>query len=45
MIKSRKNIIGYTVNKEMMTNMYISIKNGEVVVNAPWYLTQNQIKK
>lgn len=45
MIKSRSNIIAYKVNKEMMTNMYISVQNGEVVVNAPWYLTQNQIQK
>jgi len=28
-----------------MENMYISVQNGEVVVNAPWYLTQQQIQK
>jgi len=41
----KNNVIAYKVNKEIMTNMYISVQNGEVVVNAPWYLTHNQIQK
>lgn len=44
LIKSRNNIITYTVNKSEISNCYISVQNGEVVVSAPWYLTANQIQ-
>lgn len=44
-LKNRKNIITYTVNKAINNNLYISIQNGEVVVKAPWYFTGNQIQK
>lgn len=44
LIKSRNNIITYTVNKSKISNCYISVQNGEVVVSAPWYLTANQIQ-
>ena len=43
-LKNRKSIITYTVDKAINNNLYISIQNGEVVVKAPWYLTGNQIQ-
>ena len=36
--------IAYTVSKEKIKNYYISIQNGEVVIKAPWYATNNQIQ-
>ena len=41
----KNNVITYTVNKAVNTNMYITIQNGEVVVNAPWYFTSNKIQQ
>ena len=41
----RDNVITYTVNKAVNTNMYITVQNGEVVVNAPWYFTSNKIQE
>lgn len=41
----RENVITYTVNKAVNTNMYITVQNGEVVVNAPWYFTSNKIQQ
>ena len=38
------NIITYSVNKIINNNLYISIQNGEVIVNAPWYATQSDIQ-
>ena len=35
----KSNVITYTVNKAVNTSMYITVQNGEVVVNAPWYFT------
>ena len=35
----RNNVITYTVNKAAKGDMYITVQNGEVVVNAPWYFT------
>ena len=40
----RNNVITYTVNKATNGDMYITIQNGEVIVNAPWYFTQNKIQ-
>lgn len=42
--KNENNIISYTVNKEMGSNFYISVNSGEVVVNAPWYVSKKQIQ-
>lgn len=39
-----KNIITYTVNKNLNNELYLSVQNGEVVVKAPWYYTNNQIQ-
>ena len=44
LIKSRNNVITYTVNKSEISNCYISVQNGEVLVSAHWYLTANQIE-
>ena len=41
----RDNVITYTVNKAINTGMYITVQNGEVVVNAPWYFTANKIQE
>ena len=41
----RDNVITYTVNKAVNTNMYITVQNGEVVVSAPWYFTSNKIQQ
>ncbi len=38
------NIIRYTVNKNFSDELYLSVQNGEVVVKAPWYYTNNQIQ-
>ena len=39
-----KDIITYTVNKNFNNELYLSVQNGEVVVKAPWYYTNNQIQ-
>lgn len=43
-LKSRNNVISYTVNKEISSNCYVSVDSGEVVVNAPWYFSRKQIQ-
>lgn len=40
-----KEIIAYTVNKNFNNELYLSVQNGEVVVKAPWYYTNNQIQE
>lgn len=44
LVKLKNNVITYTVNKSKISNCYISIQNGEVIVSAPWYLNTNQIQ-
>ena len=39
-----KNLITYTVNKNFNNELYLAVQNGEVVVKAPWYYTNNQIQ-
>ena len=41
----KENVITYTVNKAVNRNMYITVQNGGVVVNAPWYFTSNKIQQ
>ena len=41
----KNNVIEYTVNKADNKGIYISVQNGEVLVNAPWYVTSNQIQE
>ena len=45
LFKNKNNVITYTVNKDVNTDLYISVQNGEVVINAPWYMASNQIQK
>ncbi len=42
--EKNNNVITYTVNKIMNNNLYLTIQNGEVIVNAPWYTTQSDIQ-
>ena len=41
----RDNVITYTVNKAINKDMYITVQNGEVVVNAPWYFTSSKVQQ
>ena len=41
---NRKNIISYTVDTAFNNTLSISVQNGEVVVSAPWYLSNKQIQ-
>lgn len=43
-VKYLNKTIAYTVSKARIKNIYISIQNGEVVIKAPWYATNNQIQ-
>ena len=43
--KTKEGVYTYTINKNFNNNLYISIQNGEVVVEAPWYLSKNQIQE
>lgn len=45
LFRNRSEIIAYTVNKNINNNLYISVQNGEVVVQAPWYFSRNQIQE
>ena len=38
------NIISYSVNKNYENKLYLSVQNGEVVIEAPWYYTKSQIQ-
>ena len=42
---NKKNIISYTINTAYNNTLSISVQNGEVVVCAPWYLSNKQIQK
>lgn len=44
-LKNRTGVIAYTIDKNIKNDLYISVQNGEVVVNAPWYYTRNQIQE
>ncbi len=39
------NIITYTVNRNYNRELYISVQNGEVLVNVPWYYTTSKIQE
>lgn len=43
-LKTKNNIISYSVNKAMATDCYISVCGGDVVVNAPWYFSRKKIQ-
>ena len=44
-IKYENKTIAYTVSKARVKNLYISVENGEVVIKAPWYVTNSQIQE
>ena len=44
-LKNRTGVITYTIDKNINNNLYISVQNGEVVVQAPWYFSRNQIQE
>ena len=39
------NIITYSVDKNLRNKLYLSVQNGEVLLDVPWYYTKNQIQK
>ena len=41
----KNSIITYTVGKSINNNLYISVQNGEVAVQAPWYFSKNKIQE
>lgn len=43
-LRNSSNVLEYTVNKEIGNDLFISIQNGEICVNAPWYFTNGKIK-
>lgn len=43
MVRKRKSLIDYTINKNRNATMCISVQKGKVIVNAPWYLKKEQI--
>lgn len=45
LFSNKTNVITYTVNKVATNNLYISVQNGEVIINAPWYTTSVEIQK
>ena len=45
LFKNKNNVITYTVNKNNYNDLYISVQNGEVIINAPWYMAASQIQK
>lgn len=40
----RNNVITYTVNRVANKGCYISVQNGEVLVQVPWYTTKEKIQ-
>ena len=40
-----KNVIVYSVNRYFNEDVSINIENGTVVVNAPWFFSNNKIRK
>ena len=45
LFRTKENVITYTVNKNNYNDLYISVQNGEVIINAPWYMAANQIQR
>lgn len=44
-LNSKKEIIVYSVNRYFDDDISINIQNGAVVINAPWFLSNNKIRK
>lgn len=43
--RNKTGVITYTIDKNINNDLYISVQNGEVVVQAPWYFSRNQIQE
>ena len=43
--RNKTGVISYTIDKNINNDLYISVQNGEVVVQAPWYFSRNQIQE
>ncbi len=35
----------YTINREFNSNMCVAVQNGEIIIRAPWYLSNKKIQK
>ena len=44
-LRNNKEVIVYTIDKNFNHDLYISVQNGEVVVNAPWYVSRERVQK
>lgn len=44
-LRNNKDVIVYTIDKNFNHNLYISVQNGEVIVNAPWYVSRERVQK
>lgn len=44
-LNNKKEVIVYSVNRYFNDDVSINIQNGAVVINAPWFLTNNKIRK
>ena len=44
-IKETKNVIVYSISRYFNEDVSINIQNGTVVVNAPWFFSNNKIRK
>lgn len=44
-INNKKEVIIYSVNRYFNEDVSINIQNGAVVINAPWFFTNNKIRK
>ena len=42
---NKKDVIIYSVNRYFNEDVSINIQNGTVVINAPWFFTNNKIRK
>lgn len=42
---NKKEIIVYSVNRYFNEDVSINVQNGAVVINAPWFFTNNKIRK
>lgn len=44
-LNNKKEVIVYSVNRYFSEELSINIKNGSVVINAPWFFTDGKIRK
>ena len=42
---NKKEVIIYSVNRYFNEDVSINVQNGAVVINAPWFFTNNKIRK